>query len=1095
MVSHRKRSKTGGRQNPNAARKTPQKPELQRLPKPPRLTCVSCRSIGVRCNGDRPCSHCEGWLKSDCVYEDPMTSYPTIYKVKGKNVPQQSNQHKVHGNDDTNKAIDRASGPNTHKSGEPDEQGFRKQLDKLNEAHFLRSKASCPGELCSSPLSQNAPPPTGVDAWASTNATCTLQPASTGVLESMDPLPMTDDSSEPTVTSAMMPQPPSAFPPSNNDPSTVGLDSPPASLPLASLPPPLPPPPPLINNACQPKLLGEVKQTCSRPSSVERGEEEIPNVPKYACHLIDKNTGSLKQDQKVAVVGMLRQLRSALKDVKAADKKPHKPIMPPYELSLYLLRVYHREVCYLFPFICFSTFMRAYRSLNSDDGAATGHFTSALFGLGGSGEESSTHPLMFRCALFTMLSHAARFSQMKEKDRTFLSRAFWECACAHLTPALVKENSLAAVQTFLIIAVSFNSTRFSGDERRIPIEIAHRLAQHMRLDDVNDGVMRSPEEKETRMKAWYGCVMMTSFVQTAVNFRLPLSSRTGTKALESADQTPPDIIPFSFFTGCVARCEELEKILKNMPKARSHIFPKEFSSRYSHGLAELLEMFAKFLSVLPVALDWTTMGIPSLEVDAIESVDTQKVNLEAADLQIPGLEILDSNTADSQTIDSQAENSQAAACNTSFMFIRSMLFSPIFMEAGIQECLASGEDISTLNTVAEQKARFCAIQCLKNAIHLLNYMHKRSMPRARSREPWWWDPYHVGTVGLIIIMAQTSESLWTSFDVTLLKQAWKYCQELLIFDRTNSSFKRDVVEFLWKVNGGISKGRVLANEYFMIPEPPSATERGDKAGFRTWTFDVDPSRLEADGIIRIPYSVAQNSQTLPDEDYMDIEISPRTRVEDVLVMPQASADWSNQAGTALRAETAAMSVSNAFNGRPSLTASVDTDFSFTPGADLDFAFTPGMMDMDFALDPNADSSFAQPNSSSGTPFSPSRWDTGRSCHRTASASAPSSLMPFSQAQWTACYDPTTAPASSMPFSRPSWTAGMAYSQPRQAPGMPSGAPPLKVMHFNPTMSSDQRQPTFSRDTPNTPSQPPVGYTSSASAAFHGGNIFLNGLTR
>lgn len=353
----------------------------------------------------------------------------------------------------------------------------------------------------------------------------------------------------------------------------------------------------------------------------------------------------------------------------------------------------------------------------------------------------------------------------------------------------------------------------------------------------------------------------------------------------------------------------------------------------------------------------------------------------------------------------------------------------------------------------------------------------------------------MGTVGLIIIMAQTSESLWTSFDVNLLKQAWKYCQELLIFDRTNSSFKRDVVEFLWKVNGGITKGRVLANEYFMIPEPPSATERGGKGGFRTWTFDVDPSRLEADGIIRVPYSVAQNTHTLPDEDYMDIEISPRTRIEDVLVMPQASADWSNQAGAAPRAETAAMSVSNAFNGRPSLTPSVDTDFSFTPGADLDFTFPPGMVDMDFALDPNADGSFAQPNSSSSTPFSPSRWDTGRACHRTASASNSSSFMPFSQAQWTAdmaCYDPTTAPASSMLFSRPSWTAGMAYRQPGQAPDMPSDAPPLKVMHFNPAMSSDQGQSTFSRDTPN---QPPVGYTSSASAAFHGGNIFLNGLRR
>lgn len=32
----------------------------------------------------------------------------------------------------------------------------------------------------------------------------------------------------------------------------------------------------------------------------------------------------------------------------------------------------------------------------------------------------------------------------------------------------------------------------------------------MRLDDDGDGVVRSSAEKEIRMKAWYGCVMMIS---------------------------------------------------------------------------------------------------------------------------------------------------------------------------------------------------------------------------------------------------------------------------------------------------------------------------------------------------------------------------------------------------------------------------------------------------------------------------------------------------------------------------------------------------------------------------------------------------------
>lgn len=329
-------------------------------------------------------------------------------------------------------------------------------------------------------------------------------------------------------------------------------------------------------------------------------------------------------------------------------------------------------------------------------------------------------------------------------------------------------------------------------------------------------------------------------------------------------------------------------------------------------------------------------------------------------------------------------------------------------------------------------------------------------------------------------MAQTSESLWASFDQTLLQQAWKFCQELLVFDRFNSSFKRDVAEFLWKVNDGITKGRILTNEYFTTPEPPSTTEKG-KGGFKTWNFDVGPSRLEADGIIRVPYCVAQIPNGLPYEDYTDIGISPRTRIEDVLLEP------------------AARSVSNAFNGRPSLTPSVDTDPTFTPSTDLDFTFTPSMMEMDLSSDPNLDGNPAQPASSSNTPFGPSRWDVGSIYHGPASTSTSNSFMPFTQQPpWTvdmvACYDPAPASGPIMFFNQLPLTASIPYNQPVPGPGA-SGydVPPLRVMHFNPSLPTDHGQSAFSQDTP---SQPHAGYVSPAGdAVCNGGIIFLNGLKR
>ncbi|KAL7894947.1 hypothetical protein HDV63DRAFT_149506 [Trichoderma sp. SZMC 28014] len=1067
MVSHRRRPKAGGRQNSSPAQKTPQNPEVQQQSNSPRHSCVSCRSIGARCNGGKPCSHCEVRLKTDCAYEDPDTCYPTIYKVK-KDAPQQA------GNNDTNKAPDRAFGSNTtHKVREIDEPGFRKQLDELNAAHALRSKVSNFGD---SSLSQNAPPlPTAGDAGASTDIT--IQPPEASAPASMGPPPpplltarVTVARTAPSIINAHQP----ASIPVSKDAHPLPASLPPLLLPSLHLPP-LPPPPP-------PPPPPPGFQVDSRPSSIKSGHGLISNVPNHACHLIDEKTGSLRHDQKVAVVDMMKQLRSALKDAKPADKKARKPILPPYELSLYLLRVYHKEVYYLFPFICFSTFLRAYRNLNGDDDATTGPSPSASFGLGGSGEETKAHSLMFRCALFTMLSHASKFAEVKESERRFLSRAFWECACAHFTPVLVKENSLAAVQTFLIVAVSFNSTRFSGDERRIPMEIAYRLAQHMMLDDDDDGVARSSQEKEIRMKAWYGCVMMISFIRTGVNFHFPLASGVGAETLVSADRPLSGSIPFSFFTGCIAHCEELGKVLQNMPKMRSHVLSGDPASRYPHNLAELLEMFAKFQSVLPASLDWTTIGVPVLEVDTSRSVDVQNLDSKMVESQTGNSKASDSHAIGyAQTTDPETETSQTAVCNTSFMLIRSMLFCPVFMEAGIQECLAAGEDISTLKTAGEQKAKFCASECLKNAVHLINYMHRRSTPGIKNGELGWWDPYHVGTAGLVIVMAQTSESLWASFDQALLQQAWKFCQELLVFDRFDSSFKRFVAELLWKVNSGITKGRVLINADFTNPQPPSATKKG-KGPLKTLNFDMDPLRLEADGSIRVPCNEAQIPSGLPYEDYMNFEMSPRTRMEHVL------------------ADTTAMGASNAFDGRPSLTPSVDTDLAFTPSTDLDFTFTPSMMEMDFSLDPNLDGNPTLSTLSSTPPFNPAGWDSGSIHLGPASIPTPNPFLAFArQPLWTAemwdCYDPAPASSSSITFNQLQTTASMGYNQPVPGPGASgSDAPPLRVMHFNPSLPTDHGQSAFSKDTP---SQAHADYYTApaGAAAFNGGNIFLNGLKR
>ncbi|KAL7917574.1 hypothetical protein ACQKWADRAFT_325510 [Trichoderma austrokoningii] len=807
------------------------------------------------------------------------------------------------------------------------------------------------------------------------------------------------------------------------------------------------------------------------PAPTQSGFRLVSNVPDYA-HLMDKKTGSLKHDHKVAVTEMLRRIRSALNDQKPAD------IMPPYELALYLLRVYHKEIHYLFPFICFSTFIRAYRGMNGDYGITTGFSPAPSYGLGGTVDEASTHPHMFLCALFTMLSHASKLTSMKERDKTFLSRAFWKCAVAHLSPALIKENSLAAVQTFLIVAVSSNSTRFPiGDERWLPVEIAYRLAQHMRLDDDGDGAMR--------------------FVRPSFKFQLPLASGLGTEVLVSAAAPSSGSAPLSFFTHCVARIEELEKIVQNMPKAPSRVLSQGDANRHSLNLAELREKVAKLRSALPASPDWTAIGIPVLEGDTIiKPIDAQKVQPNT----------WGSHALDSDAIDSEPEDWQAAVCNTSHMLIRSMLSRPIFIEEGIQECLASGEDVTTLTLTGEQKARSCALQCLTNAILLVNYMRRRSTPNNKIRT-LWWDPCQIGTAGLVIIMAQTCELLWNSFDQTLIKQAWKFCQEMLVHDRFNSDFKQNVVTFLWNTNKSIGKDRMLANEYLLISPSPSVTltDKG-RGAFKAGTaLDIDPLHLQPDGITRVPdYAAQMPNGGLPIGDDVDLGMSLPS-VEDA---PVVSADWfDSEAPT--EAEIAAF-LGPMPSDRPSLTPSLDTDFSFTPSttdldstwtpsmmemivpsnqpsltpsldtdfsfADLDFTWTPSMMEMDFnvpyVMDPDFDGDAAQPTPSSEAPFSPSAWDMGTAYQ--------GPFMPSTQQQsagdagMAACLNPP--PSVSYGFvNQPPPTTSMPYSQP--APGSAVSASPLRVMQFNPSLPTEHGQSAVS----NAPNQPPASFNPATSA--------------
>lgn len=182
-------------------------------------------------------------------------------------------------------------------------------------------------------------------------------------------------------------------------------------------------------------------------------------------------------------------------------------LVPPRSLSLYLLAIYRNEVYFMYPFFNMHRFMTSFRKLFLL--ATASSLPPAHLGLGCLKEADPTTPL-FQCALFMMLSHAVYFANLERNDKAFVSRIFWKCAQSFITLDLLKASNLAAVQTFLIIAVAFNSSLLPGVESKIPAELAYRIARSLGIDSENDQSTTDTtgQVQDIHRHAWYGCVMM-----------------------------------------------------------------------------------------------------------------------------------------------------------------------------------------------------------------------------------------------------------------------------------------------------------------------------------------------------------------------------------------------------------------------------------------------------------------------------------------------------------------------------------------------------------------------------------------------------------
>lgn len=75
------------------------------------------------------------------------------------------------------------------------------------------------------------------------------------------------------------------------------------------------------------------------------------------------------------------------------------------------------------------------------------------------------------------------------------------------------------------------------------------------------------------------------------------------------------------------------------------------------------------------------------------------------------------------------------------MHLRAMLFRPILMQIGIDECLTSNTVAYRIDPLVKDKTLMCATSCVNTSVSLINCLYQRYLIELKSNKEWWWDPY------------------------------------------------------------------------------------------------------------------------------------------------------------------------------------------------------------------------------------------------------------------------------------------------------------------------------------------------------------------
>ncbi|XHG08743.1 hypothetical protein AWENTII_011836 [Aspergillus wentii] len=443
--------------------------------------------------------------------------------------------------------------------------------------------------------------------------------------------------------------------------------------------------------------------------------------------------------------------------------------LPPRRAADWLLDIYFHNVHVFYPWVHTHSFMKAYESLWTNQDTSTNNIPD--IGLGGSNCPSS----VFSCALNAIFALACEFSNLDFTEKTRLSALFYDRIKGLLHIDLLDSGSLCHVQALLLVAQYLQCTQYPTRCWNI-VGLAYRMSLGLGLHSMGNAQEMSAIETQIRRRVWHGCIQMDITVSMTMG-RPPTAPRYNVPL--------PDTIDDEFLIVGMNDCRQPEEIFSQ-------------TTSYLENL-KLIDILGKILLNVYHG-DKSDRGSNGSvrDLEAILQLDSELASFEKA--LHPNLDWNNRDHIESKLLFKRQSNVLQAR----FLHLKLLLYRPTF------SLFCSRDKTETTSDLPRIHQKNCAVLCVQAACNLIESLERATA--VDSTGVWWYGVFYLVTAGIILVLADSDESLIASFSKEQLETAWGNCLQALFRMAQGHSSARDYAIALGALKQRAGSQRINASQ-------------------------------------------------------------------------------------------------------------------------------------------------------------------------------------------------------------------------------------------------------------------------------------------